>query len=44
MKDESDARMAREERLAKLKETEVQIRIEILNLEKEEFRKKLNHN
>lgn len=34
MKDESEARMVREDRLSKLQEKEVLLRIEILNLQK----------
>lgn len=44
MKEESEARMAREERLSRLQEQEVELWIAILNIEKTNLEQKLRNN
>jgi len=44
MKEESEARMTREDRLSRLQEQEVQLRIDILKMEKTHLEKKLKNN
>lgn len=44
MKEESEAKLAREERLSRLQEQEVQLRIDILNMEKTNLKQKLQNN
>jgi len=44
MKEESEARMTREDRLSRLQEQEVQLRIDILKIEKTHLEKKLKNN
>lgn len=44
MKEESASKLAREERLGRLQEQEVQLRIDILNMEKKNLEQKLKNN